>query len=288
MDDRSAAIPQLVQGALRDQPAGAHDARVGADLLDLGEQVARDEHGRAVGGQRAHERAHLPGALRVQAVGRLVEHQEVAGPQKGVRQAEPLLHPQRVGLHLLVRCCGQADPVEGLRDPAPAAAPVRAGVGGVEALQVRGARQVRGEARALHEGADGGEDLGQGVRHRPPEQLHAAGRRVDEAEQHPDRRRLARSVRAEEAEDAAGGHRQVHGVDGGSRAEPLGERGRLDGERRSGGHVPVGGGQCCAATACNRSRGTAPASTRPSSVRRTFTSDVVSARPPATSCVRRR
>ena len=52
--------------------------------------------------------AHLAGALRVEAVGGFVEHQQLVAASQRVRDAEALLHAQRVGADLLAapRCPG--------------------------------------------------------------------------------------------------------------------------------------------------------------------------------------
>ena len=63
--------------ALADQPAGADDDHAVDGLLDLGQQVAGDQHGAALlVGQVPQEAAQPLDALGVQAVGRLVEHQD--------------------------------------------------------------------------------------------------------------------------------------------------------------------------------------------------------------------
>src|SRR5690606_35296760 len=79
----AAEAAQLVEAALGDETALAHDGRVGAHLLDLGEEVAGDDDGRPVVGERPDEVAHLARALGVEAVGRLVEDEELAGHEQG-------------------------------------------------------------------------------------------------------------------------------------------------------------------------------------------------------------
>src|SRR3954462_6739431 len=67
-------VPQLREGALGDEPAAAHDGDVRADLLDLGQQVRGDEDRAALRGELPDQGPYLPGALRVEAVRRLVQH----------------------------------------------------------------------------------------------------------------------------------------------------------------------------------------------------------------------
>ena len=61
--------------------------------------------------------ADLPGARRVESVGRLVEHHQVARHQQRGRQAEPLLHAQRVAPVLAAARVGEADPAPARRRP---------------------------------------------------------------------------------------------------------------------------------------------------------------------------
>src|SRR4051794_32580014 len=62
---------------LRHEPPCVHDTDVGADLLDLGEQMAGDEHARAVVGEGGDQGADLAGALGIESVGGFVEDQQV-------------------------------------------------------------------------------------------------------------------------------------------------------------------------------------------------------------------
>ena len=75
-----------------------NDRNAVAHLFDFGEQVARDKHGEAsLGGERAHETPNLADAGGVEAVGGLVQDQQVWRPEEGLRDAEPLPHPERIG-----------------------------------------------------------------------------------------------------------------------------------------------------------------------------------------------
>jgi hypothetical protein len=90
------ALPgaQLVERTLvGGVPAADHDDVVDG-LLDLGQQVAGDEHAAALRGEPAQERAQPGDALRVEAVGRLVEHQDLRVAQQRDRQRQALLHAE--------------------------------------------------------------------------------------------------------------------------------------------------------------------------------------------------
>ena len=70
-----------------------------------GEEMARQEHGRAVRGELANEVSDLPGPLRIHAVRRLVEDQQASGSQQGNRESEALAHAEAV-VAVLLGCRG--------------------------------------------------------------------------------------------------------------------------------------------------------------------------------------
>jgi hypothetical protein len=76
----------------RDPAALVHDDHVGAGLLDLAEQVAGQDDGSPIGRVPEQDVAHLPDLRRVEAVHRLIEHQQVRHAQHGLRDGEPLGH----------------------------------------------------------------------------------------------------------------------------------------------------------------------------------------------------
>src|SRR5580765_615840 len=245
--------------SLGDEVPVAHDTQVGADLLHLGQQVAGDEHGGAVGGERADERPDLAGPLRVQAVRRLVEHEQVARHEQGCSDGEPLPHAEGVGPVLLPRRRKEADPLQGGVDAAAGAPRVGVAVGRVQPGEVGPSAQVGMEGRSLDERAHPGQGLPGPSGHRLPEQGSGPGRRLDEAEQHPDRRRLAGPVGPEEPVDRTRRHGQVDPVDSRPSAEALGQPARRDGE--------VSWAHLAARAAYSWAGATAPMATRPSSVR---------------------
>ena len=99
---------------------------------------------------------------------------------------------------------------------------------GGDDLQVLAAGQVWVEARLLDDRADAGERLAALRRLRQAEQADLAGGRLRQPEQRADHRRLARAVRAEEAECDAGADDEVDTVDRGPVAEALRQRPGLD------------------------------------------------------------
>jgi len=82
---------------LRDRPGGepaalVHDDHVGAGLLDLAKQVAGQDDGPPLGRVSQQDIAHFPDLRRVEAVHRLIEHQQVGEAQHGLGDGEPLAH----------------------------------------------------------------------------------------------------------------------------------------------------------------------------------------------------
>ncbi len=99
---------EISQPALANQASGVDDADDVSQLLDLRQDVAGDEDRLALRGQRAQGLAHGDDASRVEAVGRLVEQEQLRIGQQGRGDAQPLLHAQRVTAGLVPTPLGQA------------------------------------------------------------------------------------------------------------------------------------------------------------------------------------
>ena len=223
-----AAGGELGQRRLRDQLAVAdHDQLVGG-LVDLGEDVAGDEHGAALGGLRSQQVAQPAHPLRVESVGRLVEDQDAGIAEQRRRQRQALAHAQRVALDATVGGAASARPSPAPRRPASAGCrpPPRAPAGGCARCGRGGRRSPpapRRSCAAARAIAVGGSPLDQRL----------AAARPQQAEQRPHRRRLAGAVGAEEAGHAAGLDREGEVVDGHGLAVALGQISNLElGHRR--------------------------------------------------------
>jgi hypothetical protein len=72
---------QRLHPVLGDQSPPVHDRRPGADQLDLGQQVAGQEHRGPARDQLDQQVPDLPHAVRVEPVGRLVQDQQPRRPQ---------------------------------------------------------------------------------------------------------------------------------------------------------------------------------------------------------------
>ena len=146
---RPSCPAQLLQPALVDAPAGVDDDEVVHALLDLGEQVAADQHRAPLPGEPAQELAQPGDALGIEAVRGLVEdeHPRVAEQRGG--QGQPLLHAQRPAADRAARGVGQPDQAQHLVDAA-----VRHPERGGGHPQVRPPAARRVEALRLQHGAD--------------------------------------------------------------------------------------------------------------------------------------
>ena len=100
--------------ALPDDPPAVDDDDVVDGLLDLGEHVAGDEDRAPLAGRAAQEVAQPADALRVQAVGGLVEHEDLRIAEQGRGEPEPLAHAGRVAAGAPVARAAELDEVEHL------------------------------------------------------------------------------------------------------------------------------------------------------------------------------
>ena len=221
-DECAGASAEVGHRALLDQAAVGDDDDVVDGLLDLLQQVAGDQHrscpgrGRGGAGRRAASgcprgRGRWPARRGPAAAGRRaataasasrcrMPSRVAAGPLPGERrdpgQLEQLVDPARRRRPRPRRCTRRWS------------RPERPGCTSVA-------------SRAAPTTASGSVEVGV----RPTVDGRGAGRRPDQAEQHPQRRGLARAVRAQEAGDPARRDREAQVVDGGQRAEPLGQSG---------------------------------------------------------------
>ena len=101
--------------------AAVDDRDLVAGLLDLVEQVRREEHGAALVDERADEAAHLEDAGRVEAVHRLVEDQQRGVGEQAAGDAEPLAHAERVRLHAVAGALAPGRPARATASMRPSA-----------------------------------------------------------------------------------------------------------------------------------------------------------------------
>src|SRR6266511_2752051 len=102
----------LRDGSARDEPALLDDEHLVADLLDLVQEMAREQHRAALARELAHERADLALARRIEAVRRLVEDHERRITEQRRRDTEPLAHAEGIRAERAARAVRQPDACE--------------------------------------------------------------------------------------------------------------------------------------------------------------------------------
>ena len=182
--DRTAR-DEVGHAAVGYEPAAADHDQVIRGVLHLRHQMAGDQHRPALGRQRAHQRPDPHDALRIEAVDRLVEHEDLRIAEQGGGDAEPLAHAEREPLAPLARDLREADDAQDLVDPAPADA---VGLGQAEQVATCGPAPVHGPR--VQQRADRAHRPPQ-IRVRDPADRDAPGGRAIQAEDHPHRRRSA-------------------------------------------------------------------------------------------------
>ena len=122
-EDRAGAEPPLDvrDPALGEDLATVDDRDAGAQLLELGEDVAPDEDRLAERAQLAEQLAQLDPGPRVEAGRRLVEEQHRRVVDQGVGEAQPLLHPARQALDVRVALLAEVDELQEVADHPPPA-----------------------------------------------------------------------------------------------------------------------------------------------------------------------
>src|SRR4051812_20120739 len=107
---------QVVEWAVVDDPPAADDRHPVAELLDLGEEVAREENRDPLFREPPHHVAHVAHAGRIEAGGGLVEQQEPRFADQRRGEAEPLAHAVRVAAYPVLRAVAELDELERLLD----------------------------------------------------------------------------------------------------------------------------------------------------------------------------
>src|SRR5699024_4189889 len=182
---------QFGHGALGPEQTEVHHRGVRAYLLNLRQEVGGDENCRSAVGQALDQGAHLPGALRIEAVGGLIEHQQIAGCQQRRRDPQTLLHAQGVCAHLFLRRTRQAYALERFGDATGAGPGGSVRIGRIQAPQIRHAGQERVERRALDQRPLPWQGLLEPGRRVASEYPGIPAGRGRQPEQHADRGRLA-------------------------------------------------------------------------------------------------
>ena len=110
LEDAAARLLQPVDRPVDRHPPLVHHDDVIAGVFDVRQQMRRQDQIHAlVVAQIAHELEHLVAALRIHAVGRLVEEQQIGIVDERLRQLDPLLHAGRIGLDVAIARLAEAD-----------------------------------------------------------------------------------------------------------------------------------------------------------------------------------
>ena len=140
---------ELGQRGVGDEPAGDQHDDVVDGLGHLGQQMAGDHHGATGGGVAAYELAQPAHPFGVEAVGGLVEHEDLGVAEQGGGEPEPLTHAEREAADASPSNRGQPDVGEHRVDPLVG----QAGGGGEDAQVLAGPAPGM-EAGRLEHGAD--------------------------------------------------------------------------------------------------------------------------------------
>jgi hypothetical protein len=192
----SGCLPQeLVNADVRDQPSASDHDYLFSSQRHLTHQMGRHENRPSLGGEALQQVANPMDPFRVEAVDRLIEDQRRRVPEQCARDTQPLAHAERKLSCAFLRHVVQAHKVDQLVDATPC-----------DSVCLReGEQMVEGRASRMH-------------RTRLEQRTHLMERRrvvaimlavhrhvpaagCIQAENEPDRRRLARPVRPEKAGD---------------------------------------------------------------------------------------
>ena len=226
---------QLLRRAHRDRAAVRHDRHAVGEPLGLLDVVGRHQDRRALGAQPVDQRPQLLAHLRVEADGRLVEQHEPRPVHERAGDQQPAAHAAGELVDARVTAVGEVRDLERALDRILALAPAEPveereheqvlldGQRDVEVVELRHDAALRARLLGL---------AGQLVAEHG--ELALVGDRL--RGEHPHRRRLARAVRAEQADARALGHVEVEPVDGGDRSVALDDAAQSD--RWGAGHRP--------------------------------------------------
>ena len=207
LDDAAARALQPVDAPLRGHgPLVEHDDVV-AGVLDVGQQVRREDHvDPLVAGDVGNQRQHLLAALGVHAVGGLVEEQQIGVVHERLGQLDPLFHAGGIGFQVAVAGLAEPDVEEHLVRPLH-----RVGPGQPGQLAAEGHERHRVHARNVPVGlghvANPRSNRQRRLRHVQAEDGELPLGRRHEAEECADHRALARAVGTEQPDGAGREHR---------------------------------------------------------------------------------
>ena len=219
-------LEQLRHAQLGHDSAAIDDGHPAADPLDFCQQVRVEEHRHATSAERADDLPHVLPPDGIEGRSGFVEDHKLGLAEQGDPEAEALLHTLRIGFHPVVRPLGQTHEFErfvDLRLPGRARHVSQLAMQR-EHLVRRHPALVAKEFREIPDSLPRGQ-----IAQRRSQDEPLARRRTRESEQQLDRRRLARPIRPEEAEDFAASDRHRKAGQGDGPSELFAQLSRLDG-----------------------------------------------------------
>src|SRR6185503_14016727 len=199
LDEGAVRPPLFLKIAMMDDRAVLHDHSLIAHLLDVAQQVGADEHVHALFVLHlGYELEHAPAGGGIEAVGRLVEHDQLRSVHDRLGELRHLLHPERVGAQLAIPRLAEPHVKQDLVRLLERGFRWKTGELGHLAHEGDG-RHVADEGVVLGHVADARARLAHAVRAIEAENARASGAGAQEAEQREDQRGLPRAVRAQQA-----------------------------------------------------------------------------------------
>jgi len=188
------------------------DGNAVADVLDVGEQVRAHDHCLAPRLQVDDQVLHLPGADRVEAAGGFVEDHEFGVVDQRLGNADPASHALGILAELPLAVSCETDHLDQGRRAPPPLLRIEAEEPAIEIERLLGIEEFV-EIRLLGEVADSFvlRDVGGGS----AEDQRLTRRGKDQAKKQFERRRLSRTVGAEQTEDLASPHVEVERLERG-------------------------------------------------------------------------
>ena len=220
-------LDERARRALGDDLPVVHDDEAVAELLGLVHVVGREQKRHTLPLEAVEPVPDDVTRLRVEAGRRLVEEQHLGLVDERARDRQPALHAARERLDLVVRALRELDEVEELVGARAEVLPGQPEVAAVDD-DVLADGQLHVERVLLRHDAEPRADLRAVAGGIDVEHAQRPLRDGRDAPDHAHRRRLARAVRAEEAERLAALQVEVDRVDGDEVAEALHEIACLD------------------------------------------------------------
>lgn len=222
------AIPApsgLLDGAVEDLSALVKDTDPAAELLDLAQEMRRQEDGEAeLGVESSNGLAHLVNSLRIETIGGFVQDKQFGGWQQGLSQGKAGAHAVGIGADERLFAAREAYPLHDLAES------IGRDSGGItrENLEVPPAAEIIVKHGSLEDRSHAGKCVGplmDDVVAANPD-LTRGG--PDLPEQHADGGALPGTIVAEQSEDHSAGNVEIEAIHRDPLGKEFSERLKLD------------------------------------------------------------